>query len=292
MLDLAVRNRKAVAEKLGYANVEFKKGKIQDLRLDYSLVEEFLNGAPLKTLEDLQNFEAVCAGLCLERPLIPSDSVDLVVSNCVLNLVKPDDKTKLFGEIFRVLKPGGRAAISDIVCDEDVPARMVNDPRLWSGCISGAFREDRFLMAFENAGFCGIELEKRDEKPWRVVEKIEFRAATVIAHKPPAMANKELNQALIYRGPWKQVMADDGTVLRRGMRMAVGSRTFATLTREPHDRDTIGFRRSIRSINKWRFRLKRRTTPSGIRSRANIQKNRTKIVRTITVTAAGNVAEA
>ena len=240
MLDLAVRNRKAVAEKLGYANVEFKKGKIQDLRLDYALVEEFLHGEALKTLDDLQRFETVCAKLRAERPLIPSDSIDLVVSNCVLNLVKPEDKAKLFAEIFRVLKPGGRAAISDIVSDEDIPARMANDPELWSGCISGAFREDRFLLAFENAGFSGITLEKRDERPWRTVEGIEFRSATVVAHKPPAMANKELNQAAIYRGPWKQVLADDGTVLRRGMRMAVGSRTYATLTSEPYANETIG----------------------------------------------------
>ena len=239
MLDLAVRNRKAVAEKLGYANVEFKKGKIQDLSLDYALVEEFLAGEPLKSLEDLQRFEAVCAKLRSERPLIASNSVDLVVSNCVLNLVKPEDKSKLFAEIFRVLKPGGRAAISDIVSDEDVPARMANDPELWSGCISGAFREDRFLIAFENAGFGGITLEKRDERPWRVVEDIEFRAATVVAHKPPAFANKELNQAAIYRGPWKQVMADDGTVLRRGIRMAIGSRTFAAFAREPYAAEII-----------------------------------------------------
>ncbi|MEI6232152.1 MAG: methyltransferase domain-containing protein [Planctomycetota bacterium] len=237
MLDLAVRNRKVVAEKLGYANVEFKKGKIQDLRLDYSLVEEFLAGEPLKSLDDLQRFEAVCTKLRAERPLIPDNSIDLVVSNCVLNLVKPEDKAKLFAELFRVLKPGGRAAISDIVSDEDVPARMANDPALWSGCISGAFREDRFLLAFENVGFGGISLDKRDERPWQVVEGIEFRAATVVAYKPPAIANKELNQAAIYRGPWKQVMADDGTVLRRGMRMAVGSRTFATLASETYARD-------------------------------------------------------
>ncbi len=240
MLDLAVRHRKAVAEKLGYANVEFKKGKIQDLTLDYSLVEEFLAGEPLKSLDDLQRFDAVCAKLRADRPLIPSNSIDLVVSNCVLNLVKPEDKAKLFAEIFRVLKPGGRAAISDIVSDEDVPARMANDPELWSGCISGAFREDRFLLAFENAGFGGITLDKRDERPWQVVEGIEFRAATVVALKPPAFANKELNQAAIYRGPWKQVMADDGTVLRRGMRMAVGSRTFATLSHQPYENDVVG----------------------------------------------------
>jgi hypothetical protein len=63
---------------------------------------------------------------------------------------------------------------------------------------------------------------------------------TVVAHKPPTGANKELNQAVIYRGPWRQVMADDGTVLRRGARMAVGSRQYAALSAEPYARDTIG----------------------------------------------------
>ena len=240
MLDLAVRHRKAVAEKLGYANVAFKKARIQDLKLDYELVGKALAAEPLKDLNDLERYDSLCAKLRAESPLIADNSIDLVVSNCVLNLVKPEDKQKLFAEIFRVLKPGGRAAISDIVCDEDVPARMSNDPELWSGCVSGAMREDRFLTAFENAGFCGIELEKRDAHPWRVVEGLEFRAATVLARKPPAGANKELNQAVIYRGPWRQVMADDGTVLRRGMKMAVGSRSYDLLTSEPHARETLG----------------------------------------------------
>ena len=76
--------------------------------------------------------------------------------------------------------------------------------------------------------------------PRKVVDGIEFRSVTVIAYKPPGIINKELNQAAIYRGPWKQVMADDGTVLRRGMRMAVGSRTYAMLSEEPYSGEVIG----------------------------------------------------
>jgi arsenite methyltransferase len=99
--------------------------------------------------------------------MIPDESIDCVVSNCVLNLVRPEDRRQLFLEVFRVLKLGGRAAISDIVADEDVPERLQNDPELWSGCISGAFREDRFLHAFEEAGFYGIEIVARQSEPWR-----------------------------------------------------------------------------------------------------------------------------
>ena len=112
MLDLAVRNRKAVAEKLGYANVEFKKGKIQDLRLDYALVEEYLHGEPLKSLDDLQRYEAVCARLRAEKPLVADNSVTLAVSNCALNFVKQDEKSKFLAELYRALKPDGRAVIS------------------------------------------------------------------------------------------------------------------------------------------------------------------------------------
>ena len=84
--------------------------------------------------------------------------MDTVVSDCVLNLVRPGEKVKLFSEIHRVLRRGGRAVISDIVCDEDVPAHLQADPELWAGCISGAMREDLFLQAFEAAGFYGISI--------------------------------------------------------------------------------------------------------------------------------------
>ena len=73
------------------------------------------------------------------------------VSNCVLNLVENGDKRRLFDEIFRVLRRGGRAVISDIVADEPVPARLQADPELWSGCISGALTEGGFLAEFERA---------------------------------------------------------------------------------------------------------------------------------------------
>jgi hypothetical protein len=71
------------------------------------------------------------------------------------------------------------------VSDADVPAHLQRDPELWSGCISGALREDRFLEAFEEAGFSGITLVERGEVPWRTIEGIEFRSLTVIAYKGP-----------------------------------------------------------------------------------------------------------
>jgi arsenite methyltransferase len=88
------------------------------------------------------------------QPLIKDNSVDLVVSNCVLNLVHDNDKNQLIQEIFRVVKPGGRVAISDIVSDEIVPKPMKDDPKLWSGCISGAMQEHEFLQSLYSRRFC------------------------------------------------------------------------------------------------------------------------------------------
>ena len=234
MLALANKYRGEMAEKIGYANTEFRYGKIQDLKLDLNLVDEFLKENPIKTADDFFAYESFVTKSKAENPLIEDDSIDVILSNCVLNLVKPEFKEQMFNEMFRVLKKGGRVAISDIVSDEDVPEHLQNNAELWSGCISGAFREDAFIEAFEHAGFYGIEIVKRDEKPWRVVEGIEFRSVTIVAYKGKQGACFERNQAVIYKGPWKKVLDDDGHALERGERIAVCDKTFQIYSKEPY----------------------------------------------------------
>ncbi len=239
MLALAEKYRREIGDKIGYQNVEFRRGNIQDLRLDLSLVDSYLRENPLKSAADLAEFDNFRERIKAEKPLVADDSIDIVLSNCVLNLVKTEDKERLFNEIFRVVKTGGRAAISDIVADEDVPAHLQKDAALWSGCISGAFREDLFLEAFERAGFYGMKIAKRDEKPWRTIEGIEFRAVTVVARKGKQGACFERSQAVIYKGPWKKVIDDDGHILERGARTAVCDKTFQIYNREPYAKDII-----------------------------------------------------
>ncbi len=234
MLGLARKYQDEMAGKIGCVNTEFRYGKIQDLRLDLSLVDEYLRENPIKTANDFFSYESFTAKIKTEKPLVADDSIDVILSNCVLNLVRPEDKEQMFAEMFRVLKKGGRVAISDIVADEDVPAHLQNDSELWSGCVSGAFREDLFLEAFERAGFYGMEIVKRDEKPWRVVEGIEFRSVTIVAYKGKQGACFERNQAVIYKGPWKKVLDDDGHALERGQRMAVCDKTFQIYQKEPY----------------------------------------------------------
>ena len=239
MLALANKYREEIGAGLGYHNVEFRYGRIQDLRLDLSLVDQYLQENPIENANDFFAYESFCAQIKAEKPLVADDSVDVVLSNCVLNLVRPEDKQKLFREMFRVVRRGGRVVVSDIVADEDVPAHLQANPELWSGCISGAFREDLLIEAFENAGFYGIEIAERDERPWRIVEGFEFRSVTLVAYKGKQGACFERNQAVIYRGPWKKVIDDDGHTLERGARMAVCDKTFQIYRREPYAKDII-----------------------------------------------------
>lgn len=162
MLEVARRNAPIVAQRLGYANVQFRKARIQDLATDLE---------------------------CRSKPLIDDNSIDAVVSNCVLNLVDPTAKQELFRELHRVLKPTGRAVISDIVAERPVPIEMQTDPELWSGCISGALTLEQFINAFEQAGFPRIEVLERGAQPWRTVQGINFWSVTIRADKTGAQSN-------------------------------------------------------------------------------------------------------
>lgn len=230
MLSLARRHQADVAARIGHDNVRFVKGRIQDLGLDLTQVEAWLAEHPVRDLDTRDALEAEEARLRREEPLVADGSVDVVVSNCVLNLVRTEEKARLFGEIFRVLKRGGRAVISDIVSDEVPTEKMLADPDLWSGCIAGAFQERAFLRMFEDAGFHGVEILERQAEPWQVVDGIEFRSLTVRAWKGKQGPCLERNQAVVYRGPWKAVVDDDGHTLERGERMAVCDKTYRIYT--------------------------------------------------------------
>ena len=234
MLEVARRNAPIVAKRIGYTNVEFRKGRIQDLALDLEKLDAELKARPITDVASFLRADELAEELRVKHPLVASDSVDVVVSNCVLNLVEPKSKTQLFREIFRVLRKGGRAVISDIVSDEEVPEHLQNDPELWSGCISGALTEEGFLKAFGDAGFYGIQILKRDEKPWQTVEGIEFRSVTVEAFKGKQGECFERNQAVIYRGPFREVLDDDNHRMERGVRYAVCDKTYNLYRKAPY----------------------------------------------------------
>lgn len=237
MLQLARESAPKVAEEIGFANVEFRRGNIEDLKTNLDLVDKYLAEHPVATVSDYEELTREIAKIGAEQPLIEDNSIDVIVSNCVLNLVSDEKKKQLFKEMHRVLKKGGRIAVSDIVSDEPSPEHLKTDSKLWSGCISGALQEAEFVNALKDAGFYGITIDIYEPEPWQIVEGIEYRSVTLTAYKGKEGPCIEKNQAVIYKGPWSEVRDDDGHVFCRGERMAVCEKTYNIMTSEPYADD-------------------------------------------------------
>ncbi len=116
-----IQKARVNTDKLGFNNVEFREGDIENLP-------------------------------------VGDDVADVIVSNCVLNLVP--DKAKVISEIYRTLKPGGHFSISDIVLVGEMPERLKEDAELYAGCISGAIQKDEYLGFIHQAGFRDVEIQK------------------------------------------------------------------------------------------------------------------------------------
>ncbi len=231
MLSLARKYQKEMAKKLGGHRVEFHKGRIDDLALNLDAVDEYLRKEPVTDSQGLARLEGFELTQKREAPLLADESVDVVLSNCVLNLVDGSLKARLAPEIFRVLRPGGRVAISDIVSNVPVPKHMQQDSELWSGCISGSFQEREFLDVFAAAGFRGVSYDKWDDEPWRVVEGIEFRSVTLVANKP-LVASRCTPGTVLYRGPYAEVRDEDGNRYPRGERVVVDGESMERLSND------------------------------------------------------------
>ena len=230
MLALARKYQQEMAARLCDDRVRFLRGNIQDLALDMEALEEYLAANPVTGHESFTALKEWEARQRKEQPLLKDNSVDLVISNCVLNLVADEEKQQLVSEIFRVLKPGGRVAISDIISDQAVPESMKNNPELWSGCISGAFGEAEFLQEFSDSGFHAACYDKWDARPWQVVEGIEFRSVTLTAVKPASLTDQCHETSVLYKGPFAEVVDDAGNCYQRGQRVAVNRQTHELLT--------------------------------------------------------------
>jgi SAM-dependent methyltransferase len=143
MTDAMLEKARANAEKSGLGNVEFRKGEIEALPVD-------------------------------------DDSIDVVISNCVLNLVP--DKDRAFREIRRVLKPGGRLAVSDMAWEAEPAASVRRDMEALVGCIGGALVLTDYVSRLKNAGFASVEVEKHAEAARLMVEVSGTLAPPGIEH--------------------------------------------------------------------------------------------------------------
>jgi ubiquinone/menaquinone biosynthesis C-methylase UbiE len=109
----------------------------------------------------------------IENIPLPDNSVDVIISNCVINL--SGDKDRVLREAFRVLKPGGRFAISDVVVRGEVPAEIRKSIELWIGCLAGALEEYEYRDKLFSAGFASIEIEPT--RVYKSKEASDFLAA-------------------------------------------------------------------------------------------------------------------
>lgn len=149
MTEIMIEKARVNADKLGFNNVEFRLGDIEDM--------------PIR-----------------------NESVDVIVSNCVLNLVP--DKEKAFKESYRVLKPGGHFSVSDVVLKGNLPEKLKNDTEMYAGCVSGAIQMDDYIGIIDNVGFTDVKVQKENlvNLPDEILsnyltdtEKAEFENGTI-----------------------------------------------------------------------------------------------------------------
>jgi len=117
----------------------------------------------------------------IENLPVTGDSVDVAISNCVINLVP--DKRRVFTEIYRVLKPGGRFSISDVVTTGDVPPEIRGDIEQWTGCIAGAMDRDDYLNIIREVGFVDVSTNKTVEYDYPKGERFAVQSITVEGRK-------------------------------------------------------------------------------------------------------------
>ncbi len=195
MLSMARTHAPAVAANLGYpqSNVDFRKG--------------FADSMPVE-----------------------ANTIDLIVSNCVINLAP--DKSKVFSEMYRVLKPGGRFTVSDIVADRPVPNYLVHDKGKWGDCLSGALTLTQYWGGLRKAGFRG--LHQVTFIPWRVIDGIHFLSLTLTGFKLPHEATNGHPSFATFKGPFSRVVDELECSFIRGVPQPIGSSTATLLQSLPY----------------------------------------------------------
>ena len=161
---------------------------------------------------------------------VDDGSVDLIISNCVINLAP--DKRKVFREMFRVLRPGGRFTISDIVSDQPVPQYLVHDTEKWGNCLSGALTVMDYAGGLCEAGFLGVHQVK--SSPWQVIDGIHFLSLTLTGYKLPAGELHGVRFATL-RGPFSRAVDELGHIFLRGVPQAIDARTARLLHSPPFE---------------------------------------------------------
>ncbi|MFO0958392.1 MAG: methyltransferase domain-containing protein [Isosphaeraceae bacterium] len=190
MLALSRKHLDRFADQVGYSNLDFRCGLVQDLRFDLDELGAVLSACPIHDQWGYLELRDLEERLRREDPLVSDSSVDVTVANGVLSLVPTQDQPRVFAEMSRVLRPGGRAILCDLAADADLPDGFRQDPRAWSDGLGGVLSVEAMHRAFKASGLREFHLASRREQPVRIEHGVPIRLVTVIAAKPdPAAAD-------------------------------------------------------------------------------------------------------
>jgi MoaA/NifB/PqqE/SkfB family radical SAM enzyme/SAM-dependent methyltransferase len=199
MLNLAHASKKEVVASLGYDNIEFRKGFLEDIPL-------------------------------------ADNCADVVISNCVINL--SPDKRATYLEIMRILKPGGRLVIADVVTDEPVAAAIKNNKKYRGECLGGAMQQDDLTAMLEDCGFVSLFLHKR--YPYRQVAGNSFYSLTYEARKQVSAGADDRQVRACYRGPLPVLATESGLQMERGQIISMPAAEAETLGEQVFILDAAG----------------------------------------------------
>lgn len=196
MLALARTHAPLVATNLGYpsSNIEFRKGQAEAMPVD-------------------------------------DQTVDLIISNCVINLAP--DKSQVFQEMYRVLRPGGRFTISDIVSDRPIPNYLLHNTEKWGDCLSGALQVGDYYNGLQEAGFLG--LHQVTSIPWKVIDGIHFVSLTLTGYKLPHVTQTTTEQFATLVGPFRRAVDEWGRTYVRGIPEPIDAQTAQLLRTSLYD---------------------------------------------------------
>ena len=211
--------------------------RFEDWRLRPEFVAAWLCDQPVSDLDAYRGLLAAIAEQRRTRPLVAGETADRVVLDLVLNAVEEEAGRAVLGEARRVLRPGGVLALSIVLADEAPSELPLEGPQGLS--LVTVPLESCLPELLRQAGWDAIRFAWRAEPPLKVAGGVEFRLHLVEARKAAVSPARDQGHAVIYRGPWQEVVAQDGARYVRGERTAVSDVTYQALTAAPYAGDFL-----------------------------------------------------